>query len=357
LGQTFTSRVTSRAKSYDPSTTRIYDQRVWSRSATYDLTIGLPQLDHGSTPPGPLIPPEWAIGPSDETERAKERKAIDWGYTRFHDASDADVFRCRYYTKFTASDREEFDGFDEYDIATDDFGLEFEYWWTRFTSWVDIVASQDLVGAPRHRQRQPADVSWISNAHGRRTAISSIPPATPPVSNTFRILELHDLEACAIAAGNGPPPAEWLLIRDARSQVNAGDDEVGAGENLRRAVIDAGAATELAMTALIDKYLDDANALEPLRKALARSSTNLGGKHQLLRLLRPGLLSDRVQTDLIDKRNGASHRGEQYTWEQAQAALDIATAIVESANPLASLLPTPTRRRRSRAALKSVGEP
>jgi hypothetical protein len=341
LGQTFTSRFTSRAVSYDASTTSSYDARVFSRTASYDLTIGLPQLDPGSTPPGPLIPPEWAIGPSDETERAKEREAIYWGYTRWDDASDAYVFRCRYYTTLTASDHEEFDDHDEYNIAVDDFGLEFEAWWKHFTSWVDILASQDLAGPPRWKRREmtgPDNVSWTSDAHGQRADIISISP-TGVVSNTFRILELHDLEACAIAAGNGPPPAEWLLIRDARSQVNAGFDEVGAGENLRRAVIDAGAAAELAMTALIDKYLDDANALDPVRKALARSSTNLGGKHQLLRLLRPGLLSDRVQTDLIDKRNGASHRGEQYTWEEAQAALDTATAIVESANPLASLLP------------------
>jgi hypothetical protein len=32
------------------------------------------------------------------------------------------------------------------------------------------------------------------------------------------------------------------------------------------------------MTTLIDKYLDDASVLEPLRKALARSSNNLRGK-------------------------------------------------------------------------------
>jgi hypothetical protein len=183
----------------------------------------------------------------------------------------------------------------------------------------------------------PDQAEWTSDEHGQRADFYDF-SFSKQVSNTFRILEFHDLEACATASNQGPPPAEWLLIRDARSHVNAGED-VRARENLRRAVIDAGAAAELAMTALIDKYLDDANALEPLRKALARSSTNLGGKHQLLRLLRPGLLSDRVQTDLIDKRNGASHRGEQYTWEEAQAALDIATAIVESAYPLASLLP------------------
>jgi HEPN domain-containing protein len=142
-------------------------------------------------------------------------------------------------------------------------------------------------------------------------------------------LELHELEACVTAIGN-QPPAEWLLIRDARSHLNK--------EEYRRAVIDAATAAELAMTALIDKFLEDANALEPLRKALARSSTNLGGKREVLNLLRPGLLHKRLQPDLIDKRNGASHRGEQYTREEATAALDIATAIVESAYPLASYL-------------------
>jgi hypothetical protein len=85
LGRSFTSRVTPRINSSAPS---------------YDLTIGLPQLDPGSTPPGLLIPPEWTVGLSDESERDDE--ATHWGVTR-RDGDSAVVFRCRFYTTLTGS--------------------------------------------------------------------------------------------------------------------------------------------------------------------------------------------------------------------------------------------------------------
>jgi len=101
------------------------------------------------------------------------------------------------------------------------------------------------------------------------------------------------------------------------------------------------------MTALIDKHLDDTNADEGVRKGIVKGYRNLWAKKSLLALLRPGLLSDRVQPDLIDKRDTAIHgrnkagQGwDEVTFEQAQTAVEIATDIVESAHPLASLLPS-----------------
>jgi len=103
------------------------------------------------------------------------------------------------------------------------------------------------------------------------------------------------------------------------------------------------------MTTLIDKYLDDTNADEAVRKAMTRGYGNLGAKKELLGILRPGLLPTRVQTDLVDKRNTASHGRskaghgwDEITFEQAQTAVEIATEIVESAHPLVSLLRTQT---------------
>ncbi len=84
------------------------------------------------------------------------------------------------------------------------------------------------------------------------------------------------------ATGKYPPPAEWALIRDARLLLNAG--------HIRRAVLDAGTAAELAMTMLVDNYLDDANIQGPLRKAITGAYNNLGSKNALLKLLRSGLM-------------------------------------------------------------------
>ena len=310
---------------------RSFRSRVRHSTGSYDLTIGLPRLGRDEE----IIAPMWDFGPSDESELAAERSTIRWGeLTSLLD--HARVFRCGYYTTLPASDDGELG-----ETVWDVFNFEFEFWWEAFTSWAAILASQDLVGPPEWDWSGPDLEGWLIDAHGRRagfitgTILNVMKKADSP---THRVLELQDLEACVTAAGNqGLPPVEWLLIRDARSQANFGDEFHGR-ENLRRAVIDAATAAELAMTSLIDKYLDDASVLEPLRKALARSSNNLGGKKEVLNLLRPGLLHKRLQEDLINKRNGASHHGKHYSSEEAEAAIDIATAIVESAYPLASYL-------------------
>jgi hypothetical protein len=330
-----------------------------SRTARYDLTIGLPQLDTSSlplevqrlldTPPVPnleLIPPVWAYGPRDEHERAEERHISPvWGAVFGVGAKKvypesaknaAVVYRCRFYTTLIASDDEEFKA------AAEDFLSEFDDWWTRFTSWVGILTSQDFVGLggnPRGALRSWPLFTWTCDSTGQRTNVQFRSYFAPNQGVPMAKLQWDDLQACVSATGNqDPPPAEWLFIRDARSLLNAGQS--------RRAVLDAGTAAELAMTTLIDKHLDDTNADEGVRNAIARGYRNLGAKKTLVGLLRPGLLSDRVQPDLIDKRDTAihgrskaGHGWDEVTFEQAHTAVDLATEIVELAHPLAELLP------------------
>ncbi len=300
-----------------------------SRTASYDLTIGLPQLDPGSTSYGRLLPPEWTIGPSDERERANERDAIDWGIA-YTDTAQAVVVRCRFYTTLTASDDKEFI------CAEETFMDELMDWWTNFTSWLDLLASQDLKKLGRSTRRGitgPDLEAWTSDSHGRRAEKYEFSPNERRASKMFRFLELRDLEACVTAAGNqDPPPADWLFIRDARSLLN--------GRENRRAVIDAATAAELAMTTLIDQYLATSNTDEPVRTALVNRYKALEGRAALLRRLRSRFLSDQLQRDLIEPRNVATHRGNSLTDAQAQTAVDMAADIVEKAYPLASLLPT-----------------
>jgi hypothetical protein len=146
-------------------------------------------------------------------------------------------------------------------------------------------------------------------------------------------LELHDLQACLTATGNqGAPPAEWLFIRDARSLLNGGQT--------RRAVIDAATAAELAITRLIDNHLAAGNTDEIVKSALMKSYSALGGRAKLLRRLRPKLLSDQLDRDLVEPRNRAAHGADSLSDEQAHKAVAMATDIVEEAHPLANLLPT-----------------
>ncbi len=334
-----------------------------SRTASIDLTIGIPQIDTRPDPFPPevrrqlnepfvprmeLIPPAWAYGPRDETERHEEEAIRPvWGLApsppgvKVIPESSTDmgiVSRCRFYTTLTASDSEEFEA------AAGDFLSELDDWWTRFTSWVGILTGQDFVGlggSPGGITRGYPLFTWTSDQSGQRADLRwrYFPPPNHGVPQ--RGLHLRDLQTCITAAGNQAPPAEWLFIRDARSLLQAGQS--------RRAVLDAGTAAELAMTLLIDEYLDEKHADEAVGKAFVRGWANLGAKKELLSILRPGLMSGvpTVQADLIDLRNTASHgrskagrRWEDINFEQALTAVEIASAIVELAHPLASLLPS-----------------
>lgn len=348
-------------------TTGCLGRTFTSRTASYDLTIGLPQVDKrpdpfppeirqrlselGEPPSMPkwdLIPPAWAYGPRNEQERLEEEHISPvWGgilddgrAEKVYPESARDcavVVRCRFYTTLVAADG------DQFEAAAEGFLSELDDWWKRFTSWVGILTVQDFVGLggyPGGATRSRPLLTWTGDAAGQRADVkfrSYFPP--PRLGFAQSTMQLDLLEACVTATGNqDPPPAEWLFIRDARALVNAGQ--------IRRAVLDAGTAAELAMTTLIDRHLEDAHAEDAIRKALTRGYSTLGAKRELLDWLRPGLLPGGVQPDLINMRNTASHgrnRGrswDEITVEQGVKAVEIATAIVESAHSLASLLPT-----------------
>jgi hypothetical protein len=326
-----------------------------SRTASHDIEISLPQRDTESAVPElperfqhipgtpvlnmELVPPKWAYGPVNDQERQEERMVSPvWGTTLGSDTAKvvypessrdtALVIRCRFYTSVEASDEQEFEE------ATKRFLSEFDHWWTRFTAWVGVVTGQDFLGLGGYVRQgtKSGDIrTWTCDTTGHRAGRgirSSYPPARygiPPIK-----LQLADLQKCVNATGRQDPPAEWSLIRDARLLLNAG--------HIRRAVLDAGTAAELAMTTLVDKYLDDANTQEPLRTAITRGYNNLGSKNALLKLFQPGLMPQQTQPDLIDKRNTASHGGDEITVDEAIKAIETASAIVDAAHPLADLL-------------------
>jgi hypothetical protein len=288
-----------------------------------------------------LIPPAWAYGPTHENERVEEEHISPvWGAVLDDGRAEtvypesardgAVVYRCRFYTTLTVSDGEE-----EFEAAAKGFLSELDDWWMRFTSWVGILTSQDFLGLGGHPGgviRSYPLFTWTSDASGQRAGTQWRRYFPPNLGIGMSKLELSDLQACITATGNqNPPPAEWGFIRDARSLL-------GAGQN-RRAMIDAGTAAEVAMTTLIDRYFAAANIDEPVRKALTKRYGALEGRAALLRRLRPGVLSDQLQGDLIEPRNHATHGGREFTEADAQTAVAMATSIVEEAHPLEILLP------------------
>lgn len=115
------------------------------------------------------------------------------------------VIRCRFYTTVEASNAEEFQP------AASEFLGELDDWWNRFTDWVGVVAGQDFIGLGgymRQGTKAGAIRMWSGDADGN---FPEPRYGIPPVK-----LSLEDLRRCVDIAGREDPPAEWILIRDAR---------------------------------------------------------------------------------------------------------------------------------------------
>ena len=317
-------------------------QSFQTRTATYELTITLPELD-ATNALAPLRRPPWRFNREGQAPAASVDE--EWGQLgglrrRNDDGTWPDypalVRQCIVATTVQAENDEQFMA------AAKMVANELAVWWASLTDWLGVLTVQDFVGLGTQQRSILADGfhAWSGDANGIRRA--SYGHVVDLVQGYVDVLDRNQLQrAMDLAASEQRPPTEWRFIRDARSLLRAGQS--------RRAVLDAGTAAELAMTTLVDKYLDDANADEAVRKAFTRGWGNLGAKKELLGIVRPGLLSavPSVQTDLIDLRNTASHgrskagRGwDEITFEQAQKAVEIATTIVELAHSLASLLPS-----------------
>lgn len=331
-----------------------------SRTANHDLEISLPQRDPPPDipeqfrqilgPPGfhsELIPPTWKFEPLNQQERLEERHVHPvWGIGDWTPATTkvfpesarntSMVARCGFYTTVEATNE------DEFQTAASAFLIELDDWWNRFTDWVGVVAGQDfsgLGGYLRRGTKAGAIRTWTADSDGNRIghAFESRSPE-PRYGIPSAKLGLEHLRRCVDLAGRQDPPAEWLLIRDARLLLNAG--------HIRRAVLDAGTAAEVAMTVLVDRCLDDLNTDDAVKTAVANRHDNLGLMTGLLRSLRADLLPPDVETDLIAVRNIAIHgrnrsgdrRWEDITAHQAIAAFRIAAAIVDAAHRLEELL-------------------
>jgi hypothetical protein len=126
-------------------------------------------------------------------------------------------------------------------------------------------------------------------------------------------------------APGGPPPTEWLLIRDGRLALRIG--------LTRRAVIEASTATELAITKLRQHRLT-ATPGDVVHTLL--DGHRMLGKRTALLKRRGGTIPTGCQPGLIDPRNKATHRGTNPPNNDAREALRIASEFVETAYSLTS---------------------
>jgi hypothetical protein len=133
-------------------------------------------------------------------------------------------------------------------------------------------------------------------------------------------------------AGDQPPLAQVLLTTARRA---------AATGNARLAVIDAATAAEVTLTAgLEDRLSGEASAR--VVQALIKGTRMLGPRLALAKDL--GMtLPDRIQADLVERRNTVIHQGTAVTGDDAQAAITAAGKLVEQYQPLADHCQDPTQ--------------
>jgi HEPN domain-containing protein len=163
---------------------------------------------------------------------------------------------------------------------------------------------------------------WTMDADG----INSLPAgnrtiyvgasATPPVS-----LDVIKLVLRLMMEGRVVAPEHQLLTR-ARAALRRG--------RYRAAVLDAATAAELALTRVLDEGL--APLQEPLRRALIAQPPTLGRLCRLAGKIVP--LPQNLQDDLVKPRNGAMHRNEIPSSNEARVAVAVAKQIVLLVEPL-----------------------
>ena len=172
-----------------------------------------------------------------------------------------------------------------------------------------MVAALQSAGPPPSRRRAP---------FGR---IKRLRPGLAELTS----IDAQQLQLC-IDHGqhHGPPPAEWLLIRDANS--------LCAGQDYRRAVLDAGLAAELAVTNLIRTHLATAGHANIDRELRANSMLGRLCGYWIREC--GGTLPADYQARLIERRNAATHTGAHIREADVRDAITVAREILDQATPL-----------------------
>lgn len=245
--------------------------------------------------------------------------ATDWGPGEDCPAY-ALVDQLVYYTGLAASDQWDFRK------SVSRLGLEIDEWWVAFTDWLGVLTVQDFsrLGGVAPSVLTAGFHAWSGDAQGHRhTSGGSAHFTVPPNPGILRVDDVH--KCMYLSERSRKPPIEWLLIRDARSLSHRGE--------YRRAVLDAGAAAELALTVLLETHLYPSG--DAILKAMMERYKTLGSLKDLALQLIPNKVPAQLQTELIQPRNIAVHKAaDPISRETAQKAIEKAAEVVEFAHPI-----------------------
>ena len=206
-------------------------------------------------------------------------------------------------------------------------------WWAAVSAWIEVRHGQDL---SRLGPVEPGIKFSGTTLRSRLYSLQGHPipggHILPVGSSAIRVtwpnytpIDAQQLQHCIDHTQNhGPPPTEWMLIRDANS--------LCAGQDYRRSVLDAGLAAELAVTKLIRSHL--AAIGHPNTDRELRRNRMLGPLCDYWTRQCRGNLPADYQTRLLKRRNNATHAGTLFAESDVRDAITVARDIVNDATPL-----------------------
>lgn len=307
-----------------------------SKTTGRDLTLSIPRLPDDWQGDGFLNPPAWRYSPfrDAEPEELLSDESFKWGasvgFTDNPDGSQSPEFARVLRWRFDAEIEYGGTAF-EFFKARETAVREIESWWDLTSSWISIFTKQDFVdiGKTRSGIRVGPIVTWLGgDADGMR--VNGSKDTSIPIVNDVGVDHLTEatLTRCITLAASGTqPPIEWLLIRDARSLVNA--------KQYRRAVIDACTAAEISVTALIDNKFDADGTAAADRKKEFDSHHGISKLRSLHKKVgAAGVLPKRLVENVGALRNRAARREYHPTPDETALAIQTATVVVELASPL-----------------------
>lgn len=298
-----------------------------SKTASYDVSILLPQVDDASggsdltRPLRRIVSP--AVADDSESDGRTEWGSIAGG-TR-ESPVYAHILHCGFRAQVSAADA------DEFAAVAKTVAKELAAWWNKLCDWLDLVSLQEFakLGAAQRSILHDAVHMWSGDDEGVRKAGVTY-QVFPGGIHQVEVLDRDQTQAAMDFAATGrSPETEWLFIRDAKMYLRAGDH--------RRAVIDACTATELALTALIDKQFDADKLAPPERKKKFKAHhgiSNLVLLHKKTKV--PARLPKKLVEEVGAPRNRAAHQGATLSGATARAAIRAAAQVVEAAFPLQS---------------------
>jgi len=304
-----------------------------------------PLAEHPSGPNRGLLPPD--VG---EATTAINHNLQGWQREPDIDYDDPHMWGAVYQSE-PAMDRvlgatvsyalavADYDGDDDPDARwgfVEGLNAAIRQWVSAMTEWIEVLSGR-IISVERTSEPYPSN----TEAHplrfdaptGSAVGFARPPTITVSVYSESSPVTLADWTAAATQVNAAlPPPLAHVLLSAARAASYVGD--------LRRAVIDATTACEVALSGAIRSRLWTSMPPDALDQLVGR----LSGLMDLRDFHHRGLAQVRdvsrsqLDRDLAALRNCVAHAGYRPTAQEARAALDVAKRLVREIAPVDTVL-------------------